>query len=130
MGKKIKIIVTIFIVIAIIAALFYFSNAKDDLSRPKQVIEKKSYVIEEIVPEEVYSIKPIYEDVQKENFTSLMAKIKEGMKEIGRSYRITGGETIMKFTFVAEKIVYVQKREIDSNCTANTTMNPAIEPDN
>lgn len=130
MKKKIKTIVIIFIVLVIIAVLLHITNTKDDSGYPKPEIKKKAYIIEEIVPEEIYSITPIYEDVQKENFTSGMRKVKEGMKEIGKSYRITNGETIIKFTLVAEEIVYVQKREIEKNCAMNNSTNSTNEPNN
>jgi len=119
------------VIVIVLGALWWMvQNTGGQANVEKPLENNSTYTIEEIVPGEVYSIKPVYEDVQKETFTSGMTKVKAGMKEIGKSYRIVNGETIIKFTIVFEEIVYVQKREVSNNCSANITANTSIQPDN
>lgn len=101
------------IIMMIIALGVIFIESGEDKSEKPGVSDKK-YKIDEIVPDEVISVKPIR--VEGETFNDSMSKIDEGVREVAKKYHINYGETVIYFTAVYERVLYVKPRTGD-NCT-------------
>lgn len=109
------------------------SGSEKQVEKPLEK-EPAMYIINEVVPGQVISIKPVRGTPNDDNFTQSMNKVKAGMAEVGRKYNIKSGQTIMQFTMVSEQMLYVEPKTA-GNCTININnaeniiINGTIKPD-
>lgn len=115
MKKKYTYILLLLAIISVVVVIFAVGHgAEQKVEEP--VVPAKQYIINEIVLGEVVSIKPVRS--QKETFDESMNKVEAGMQEVAKKYHIRYGETIIQFTAVVEKVLYVEPLEA-GNCTVN-----------
>ncbi len=141
MGKKTIYIIAIIILVIISAGYLLSSknnnklNLTDSNKTEINFSEKQpEYVIEEIVPGQVISIKPIRNEPNNDNYSQSAEKVNAGVKEVGRKYRIKNGETYIQLGRVIEKTLYVEPLlsvncTININNTQNKTTNETKKPD-
>lgn len=108
------------VAVAVILAGWWLTqgNVEKQAEKPSEK-EPAMYIVKEIVPGQVISIKPVRGIPNDDNFTQSMNKVKAGMEEVGRKYDIKSGQTIMIFTMVGEQILYVEPKTAGGNCTIN-----------
>ncbi len=142
MGKKTIYIIAIIILVIISAG--YLLNSKNNnklnltdnnKTEVKSWEKQPEYVIEEIVPGQVISIKPIRNEPNNDNYSQSTEKVNAGVKEVGQKYRIKNGETYIQLGRVIEKTLYVEPLlsvncTIDTNNSQNKTTNETKRPDN
>lgn len=105
-----------FVAILIVAAAIMLSGSleKKEEKTPENI---KTYVINEIVPGQMISIRPVYlSNDEKSNYTLSMERVKAGAGEVSEHYKINSGQTIYVFSVVVEQILYVEPRT-SSNCS-------------
>lgn len=123
------------VAVAIILAGWSYTHENQEKQVEKPIEkEQANYIIEEIVPGQVISIKPVRGIPNDDNFTQSMTKVKAGMAEVGKKYNIKSGQTIVQFTMVSEQMLYVEPKTAE-NCTININsaeniiINGTIKPD-
>lgn len=115
MDKVFKYLLVISVVSVIAGAvMLQGSLEKNEEKAPENI---KMYVIDEIVPGRMISIRPIYlSDDEKSNYTLSMQRVKAGAREVAERYKINSGQTIYVFSVIVEQILYVEPKT-SSNCS-------------
>lgn len=105
-----------FVAAAIVIGGLWLSTGEKHEEKEKPAENKPMYVIEEIIPGQVITIRPIWSGLQPDNLTLSMEKVEAGMKEVGLKYRVKYGETTYQFTTVLKRTLYVEPLS-DGNCS-------------